>query len=176
MPDVSSPLSSAASTDGRRFDPGDLDAPAGDSPASRQSGRAQPAGRGEPTQQVANFKPRLDQAIGTIPTGYKAAISAYLTSEKAAALALDQSVNRPADVASTAGKALDAFYAQNPKADRDPARWTPQQRAGYEPQILSAYAFAHNSDRKMTDAEPRGEAIMASPLSGASGSLVRSVT
>ncbi|MEG3175329.1 hypothetical protein U1872_03745 [Sphingomonas sp. RB3P16] len=135
-------------------------------------------------QQIGDFKRRLDTAIAVVPTGtaYKAVkggtpytrpISDYLTSEQGAALVLDQSVNRPSRVASSFGKALDTFYAANPKAPADPAQWTADQRVEYEPKIMSAYQ-AQREASKMTAPIERYDRIVGqgSTLSAAPGSFV----
>lgn len=135
----------------------------------------QDAGR-DPTfqaQQVHDFGARLNEAVDATPSGYSAPISSYVTSEKGAALTLDQSVNTPANVPRTFGRALDGFYAANPKAARDPASWSPKQRAAYEPQIVQQYIAARDRTA-MTDPAVRAASIMASPaLSAAPGSFVR---
>lgn len=136
-------------------------------------------------QQIGDFKDRLDTAMATVPRGtaYKAVkggtpytrpISAYLTSEQGAALVLDQSVNRPGYVASSFGKALDAFYAANPKAPADPTRWTASQRAEYEPNIIADYQTQRIASR-MTDSVPRYNRIIGqgTPLSATPSSFVR---
>ena len=116
----------------------------------------------------------MNRAVDATPPGYPAPISSYVTSEKGAALALDQSVNTPNAVARTFGRALDGFYASHPKANRDPTAWSPQERATYEPEIVAQYVSAR-SRTVMTDPTLRGVAIMASPdLSAAPGSFVRS--
>jgi len=127
--------------------------------------------------QIHDFKTRLDSAMATVPTGksYAQPVSAYLTSEKGAALVLDESVNRPSHVAGTFGRALDDFYAANPKAARDPGQWTAAQRADYEPKIMQAY----QSERlvsHMTDPAGRADQIVnqGSTLSDAPRSFVPS--
>lgn len=135
------------------------------------------AGR-DPTfqaQQIHDFKTRLDIAMATVPrgAGYTQPISAYLTSEQGAALVLDQSVNRPGRVASSLGGALDRFYAANPKASRDPSQWTAEQRAAYEPQIMTAYQSERVASR-MTDPTTRAAHITGAgtTLSADPGSFV----
>lgn len=126
-------------------------------------------------QQIRDFKGRLDTAMATVPRGaaYTKPISAYLTSEQGAALVLDQSVNRPGRVASSLGGALDRFYAANPKAPRDPAQWTAEQRASYEPQIMTAYQSERVASR-MTDPTTRATHIVGAgtTLSADPGSFV----
>lgn len=92
-------------------------------------------------QQIRDFASRLDTAMAVVPrgAGYSRPASAYITSEQGAALVLDQHVNRPGRVAGSLGAALDRFHAANPAAPRDPARWTAEQRATYEPLIVTAY-------------------------------------
>jgi hypothetical protein len=53
--------------------------------------------------QIHDFRARLDSAMAVVPTGqgYARPVSAYLTSEKGAALVLDESFNRPFRVAGT---------------------------------------------------------------------------
>ena len=123
-------------------------------------------------KQIGDFVTRLDSALAKVPSGtYTQPISSYVTSEQSAALVLDQDVNRPSYVADDMGSALDTFYAANPKADPDPSQWTAQDRATYEPQIVTAYTNA----RRMTDADTRALHITApgTTLSALPGSLVR---
>lgn len=129
-------------------------------------------------KQIMDFRDRLNGAVDQTPAGakgnYAHAISAYVTSEQAAALVLDQSVNRPAHVAGSFGRALDQFFAANPKAAKDPATWTPEQRAQYEPQILANYIAQRNATN-MTDPQERADHLTnaKSGLSAAPGSFVR---
>lgn len=123
-------------------------------------------------KQIGDFVTRLDDALEKVPRGaYTQPISSYLTSEQAASLVLDQDVNRPGYVATDMGRALDTFYAANPKVSRDPSQWTAQERATYEPQIVAAYT----SVRRMTDADTRAQHITGpgTTLSALPGSLVR---
>lgn len=123
-------------------------------------------------KQIGDFVTRLDDALAKVPRGsYTQPISSYLSSEQAAALVLDQDVNRPGYVATDMGRALNTFYAANPKASQDPTQWTAQERARYEPQIVAAYT----SVRRMTDADTRAQHITGAgtTLSALPGSLVR---
>ena len=135
-------------------------------------------------QQIGDFKDRLDTALAKVPAGtayklvkggtpYTRPISEYVTSEQGAALVLDQSVNRPGYVASSFGKALDAFYAANPKAPADPTRWTAAQREEYEPKIMAEYQLQRHASG-MTHADERGARITVgnTPLSAAPNSFV----
>lgn len=135
-------------------------------------------------QQITDFVARLNDAMAKVPTdarrGYRTnyafPISAYVTSEKAAALVLDQDVNRPGHTARTFAEALDRFFANNPTADRNPSRWSPAQRTAYETQIVNHYVAARD-DRQfttMSHASERADFLMrgASPLSGAPGSYI----
>jgi len=119
-------------------------------------------------KQVMDFNNRLIAANGQKPTGYDQPINKYITSEKGSAAVLDQSVNRPAYVKTDMGKALDQFYAKNPKASKDPTTWTAAQRAEYEPQIMDNY----KSVRRMVDSDKRWAHIMGdSSVSGSPGSM-----
>jgi hypothetical protein len=77
-------------------------------------------------------------------------MSKYITSERGAALLMDQYVNRPAYVPTDLGKAIDRFYADHagdkPPPDEDPEKWPPDKRAGYEKEILHNYAGDPDSD------------------------------
>lgn len=133
------------------------------------------------TQQIKDFKTRLDTAAGTMPTGYAKPARDYVTSEQGAAMLLDHHVNRPAHVAKAFGAALDRFYADNPQASRDPAAWTAEQRATYEPAILDHYRTTRTlayGGSTMTHALPRADRIMGagSPLSAQPGSFARAAT
>ncbi|RZF65156.1 hypothetical protein EWE75_07235 [Sphingomonas populi] len=142
----------------------------------------QKAGRDAAFQekQIGDFVTRLDSALGKVPASavkgqsYIRPISAYVTSEQGAALVLDESVNRPAHVPTTFGKALDAFFADNPKVERDPMLWTAEQRATYEPQIVSDYE-AQRLVSRMTDPDQRAAHITGkgTTLSADPGSFVR---
>ena len=105
-------------------------------------------------QQLLDFKKRIDKAVGTTPTGYEHPISDYMTSDKGRALALDQSVNRPAYVADDYGSALDTFYKNNPKVSKNPADWGTN-RNTYEEQINAIYG----PTRRGTDMKKRYESI-----------------
>ena len=126
-------------------------------------------------QQVEDFRQRLDAATGVVPAGYGEPIRDYVSSEQGAALVLDQHVNRPGEVAGAFGRALDAFFAANPKADRDPAQWTPDQRKAFEPQIVKAYE-AEREASTMTKPADRYGTIIQSPLSAEPGSYARTIT
>ncbi|MDF0489986.1 hypothetical protein PX554_17770 [Sphingomonas sp. H39-1-10] len=131
-------------------------------------------------KQIGDFVARLDSALAKVPASavkgqsYTRPISAYVTSEQGAALVLDESVNRPAHVPNTFGKALDAFFADNPKAERDPTLWTAAQRATYEPRIVSKYE-AQRLVSRMTDPDQRAAHITGkgTTLSADPGSFVR---
>jgi hypothetical protein len=129
-------------------------------------------------KQIVDFRDRLNGAVDQKPAGakgnYAHPISSYVTSEQGAALVLDQSVNRPAHVAGSFGRALDRFYAANPKAPADPATWTAEQRAQYEPKIIANYIAERNATN-MTDPQDRADHLTnaKSGLSAAPGSFVR---
>lgn len=132
------------------------------------------------TKQIKDYVARLDTAVGTVPRSavkgvrYDHPISDYVTSEQGAALVLDESVNRPAHVRTTFGKALDSFYAANPKTSKDPTSWTAEQRAAYEPQIVKTYVAQRNRTN-MTDPAQRAAHITGAgtPLSADPGSFQR---
>lgn len=87
---------------------------------------------------------------------------------------LDESVNRPGHVAGTFGRAVDSFYAAHPTAERDPTKWTAEQRAEYEPEIVRSY-MAQREKTNMTDPKPRADHIVGkgTPLSAEPGSFAR---
>ena len=118
-------------------------------------------------KQVLDFNDRLVNATSKTPTGYKHEIGDYVTSEKGAALVLDQDVNRPGFVSGDFGSALDRFYAEHPKASKDPALWTAEQRAIYEPAILEKYSAI----RRGTDMAGRAAKLGRAGLSSTPGSL-----
>lgn len=126
-------------------------------------------------QQVGDFATRMDNAVGANPKGYDRPISDFLSSERAAAQVLDQSVNRPGHVSGDVGRALDAFYTANPTASRDPSQWTDAQRAQYEPDILSRYIDYRGDHSKapMTDNQGRAGRINNSTLSDTPGTYRR---
>lgn len=109
-------------------------------------------------QQILDFKTRLDDAISQTPTGYDYPISDYMHSAKGRALALDQSVNRPAYVEDDYGEALDEFYKNNPKVSKNPADWG-DNRSTYEDQINAIYG----PDRRGTDMDNRYKQIRDAP-------------
>jgi LysM domain len=125
-------------------------------------------------KQIIDFRDRLNGAVDQKPKGYDFKISDYTTSEQGAALVLDQSVNRPAHVSGSFGKALNTFFAANPNAPKDPTTWTAEQRAKYEPQIIANYVAQRNATN-MTDPQERANHITNanSGLSAAPGSFVR---
>lgn len=86
---------------------------------------------------------------------------------------LDQSVNGPAPVPESFGRALGACYAANPKAPSDTTQWTAAQRAEYEPKIMAEYQLQRHASG-MTHADERGARITAgnTPLSAAPNSFV----
>lgn len=118
-------------------------------------------------KQVLDFNDRLTTALGKKPKGYSKPIGDYVTSEKGAALVLDQDVNRPGYVSTDFGKALDQFYKDNPGAPRDPASWSAGDRAAYESEILDDYKDV----RRGTDMANRAEKLEQSKLSDTPGSL-----
>jgi hypothetical protein len=129
-------------------------------------------------RQIVDYQTRLNGAVNKVPASqekraYTQPISAYVTSEQAAALVLDQDVNRPGFVSADFGKALDAFYSAQPQAPKDPTRWTAEQHQQYEPIIVASYTQARIA--RMTDAEPRADHITnrQSGLSAAPGSFIR---
>ncbi len=128
-------------------------------------------------KQIVDYKTRLDHAVNKVPTGahgkYSHSILAYVTSEQAAALVLDQDVNRPGYVATDFGKALDAFYQATPQASKDPTLWTPEQRQQYEPIVVTHYTQARIG--RMTDATHRARHLIStdSGLSAQPGSFIR---
>lgn len=109
-------------------------------------------------QQILGFKKRIKEAIGTVPKGYDHPISDYMSSAKGRALALDQSVNKPAYVEKDYGKALDDFYKQNPKASKNPADWG-DKRSEYEDEINEFYGMK----RQGTDMPGRYQRIKEAP-------------
>ncbi|MBM6577393.1 hypothetical protein KCP91_13495 [Microvirga sp. SRT01] len=134
-------------------------------------------------QQIKDFQTRLTAAVGTVPAGaaYTRPAGDYVTSEQGAAMILNHHVNRPAHVDNAFGAALDTFYAANPKASRDPATWTAEQRTTYEADILANYSTERASTNykpQMTHATERAERIMgpSSPLSAVPGSFTRTAT
>ncbi|CCH03212.1 EF hand domain protein [Fibrella aestuarina BUZ 2] len=109
-------------------------------------------------QQIIDFKKRIDKATGTKPKGYDYPIADYMTSDKGRALALDQSVNRPAYLSTDYGSALDTFYKNNPKVSKNPADWG-ENRETYQDEINSIYGPA----RRGTDMKGRYERIRDAP-------------
>lgn len=71
-------------------------------------------------------------------------------------------------------RALDGFHAAHPKAERDPTKWTVEQRAEYEPEIVRNY-MAQREKTNMTDSKLRAGHIVGrgTPLSAEPGSFMR---
>lgn len=102
---------------------------------------------------------------------------------------VDQDVNRPGYTSQDFGSALDDFYGNHPDASGDPTQWTAQQRAQYEPEIVSAYRLNRRTvetrkliqgnnnkgvDTSLDDlqkVDKRGNAIMDSDLNASPGTL-----
>ena len=118
-------------------------------------------------KQVLDFNDRLVASLAKVPTGYKHPIGDYVTSEMAAALVLDQDVNRPGYVKPDFGAALIEFYADHPDAARDPSTWTNANRLVYEKSIVENYTAA----RRATDSAERAAKLAQQNLSTAPWSL-----
>lgn len=119
-------------------------------------------------KQVLDFNDRLVTAMSKKPRGYQHPIGDYLTSERGAALVLDQDVNRPGYVSDDVGKGLDKFYQAHPTVSKDPASWPAANRAAWEQEIADNYSAV----RRGTDMAGRAAKLGAQPLSAAPGSLV----
>ncbi|WP_162068637.1 hypothetical protein [Burkholderia sp. THE68] len=90
-------------------------------------------------RQLMDFIDRLrDEVLPRNPSNYSHPISAYFLSDLGRAVALDQSVNRPAYVAPDVGAALDRFFARHPTISRDPSGWGGN-HAQYETEIVEDY-------------------------------------
>jgi hypothetical protein len=118
-------------------------------------------------RQAIDFNDRLVDAMQKKPKGRSGKIQDYLSSERGAAVVLDQDVNRPGWVADDFGAALDKFYKANPKAPKDPSTWTAEQRKKYEAEILKNY----KGTRRLNDKEHRTKVLENSSLSDSPGSL-----
>lgn len=109
-------------------------------------------------QQVMDYNSRLLETLqNKTPKRYKFKIARYISSERGAALILDQSVNAPGKVSRDLGKALDELYKHNPDASMDPSEWPDSTRLQYENQIIDYY----KSHRFMTDSDLRCQRIMS---------------
>lgn len=131
-------------------------------------------------QQIKDYKARLDLATSVTPAGakYTKPAGEYVTSEQGAGMLIDHHINRPGHVSLAFGAALDRFYAANPKAPLDPAKWSAKQRAEYEPAILNDYRATRQltyGRSTMTQPLERANRIMgaSSPLSAEPGSFKR---
>jgi hypothetical protein len=118
-------------------------------------------------KQVLDFNDRLVKAMDKIPDGYAHEIGSYVTSERGAALVLDQDVNRPGYVKPDFGTALDKFYNTNPHVSKDPSTWAGNQRQAYEQEILDNYIVA----RRGTDMDKRAAKISEAGLNDAPNTL-----
>lgn len=108
------------------------------------------AGRDEDfrKQQICDFVDRLHAASDKPVTidGNEVAAGDILTSTQGKAMLLDTSVNAGPN-SKAFQKSVNAFYAANPKAAKDPAAWTAEERTKYESDILSRFS----STRPVTD-------------------------
>jgi hypothetical protein len=118
-------------------------------------------------KQVLDFNKRLVSATKKRPIGYGHNIGNYVTSERGAALVLDQDVNRPRLVREDFGKALDKFFSSNPQVSKDPSVWGTDQRQAYEQEILDNYTGV----RRGTDMDKRAAKLSEVGLSDAPNSL-----
>jgi hypothetical protein len=90
-------------------------------------------------RQLMDFIDRLrNNVLPTIPANYSYPVSSYFKSDLGRATALDQSVNRPANVGRDIGAALDRFFARHPTVSRNPGDWGDNQGT-YEHEILEIY-------------------------------------
>lgn len=105
--------------------------------------------------QVIDFVKRLHKAeSSSVGNGRK--IKDYAKSNFGRALVLDESVNRPGNVASDFKKAIKNLHDHNPEIDRDPEAWG-SQHSSYESKLLDEYRLT----RRMTDSTLRYNALKA---------------
>ncbi|GAB5095809.1 hypothetical protein YK56LOC_15250 [Caballeronia sp. HLA56] len=101
-------------------------------------------------KQVKDFVRRLRLVISIIPTGFTSTIGDFCRNDLGRALALDQHVNRPGNVADDFGRALSDFFHANSSVANDPAKWGAQHTA-HEAALTAAYA----ARRRMNDNNTR---------------------
>ena len=103
------------------------------------------------TKQVMDFVRRLRTSNSVTPTGYRPRIiSDYIHSNLGKAIVLDHHVNRPGNVASDFGSALDIFHEMHPTLTDNPTHWGIN-HARHESALLEIYG----PSRRMTDADLR---------------------
>ena len=106
-------------------------------------------------KQVVDFVRRLRAAIALSPAGYRSfVIGDYIHSKLGKAVILDHHVNRPGNVASDFGAALDKFFILNPTVSVNPRDWGVDHRKN-ESGLLDIYG----SLRRMTDSTHRYESL-----------------
>ena len=93
--------------------------------------------------QVLDFIDRLHEAENKklIINGKNFAIKDFVTTKFGRALILDQSVNRPNNVSTNFKTALDNFFADHPKVNKDPTTWKTN-HVMYENTLLEYYRDA----------------------------------
>ncbi|RNC71717.1 MAG: hypothetical protein ED859_03125 [Desulfuromonadales bacterium] len=117
-------------------------------------------------KQILDYNVRLLSSINSTAPTYKHKMKDYITSEKGRALALDTSVNLGEGGASKVyQQSLDEFFRNNPLADKDPSRWPPNRRQGYEDALVG---YLEKNRNKVTDYFNRNAAILgnSSQLNG----------
>jgi hypothetical protein len=103
--------------------------------------------------QIIDFVRRLHKAEASY-VGHGRRIKDYVKSNFGRALVLDESVNRPANVASDFKKAIENFHDHNPSIDYNPETWG-HQHSSYELKLLDEYRLT----RRMTDSTLRYNAL-----------------
>jgi hypothetical protein len=94
-------------------------------------------------KQVKDFATRLRLVRTLIPVGYAHSLAEYFLTDLGQATALDEHVNRPANVAVDIGKALDVFFHAHPTVKKDPSTWG-ESHATYESEIIAYYGERRN--------------------------------
>ncbi|MEE5129841.1 hypothetical protein V2J82_05250 [Pseudomonas alliivorans] len=88
--------------------------------------------------QITDFIARLRKVLLEKPSTYDFTVGDLFISALGRAAALDESVNRPANVVKNLKKALDKFFLQNPTVSKDITKWG-NNHATYELQVANIY-------------------------------------
>ncbi len=104
--------------------------------------------------QAIDFVDRLRFVLNQRPNGYTFTVKELFKSKLGKAVALDQSVNRPAHVPSDLKTALDAFHSAHPSISMNISSWGAE-HSNYELEIIELYG----NNRDMTHGDSRFQSL-----------------